>query len=350
MDNLYDPHIDTIPITYTNDGNDGPVSSGGSCDIDETTFEPGMPIMDLQEEHTSIAISTAFNAYMDIDIGGSDMILVSKDAVHFFVQRSRLLDASNNQFASLINPYFYGPLQIPRETLQLTEDALTLNVVLHIIYHISFRLYSPPLEVLLQAVKTLGKYGIALDLYLCPGTFLFDDIVLQMPRQPLEVYIVAAEYDLFELARAASGCLLSISPLSISKPTLLRLNSEYMSMLYNMHISRANVLQRIVSRQPDEHEPTSRCGLREYQMMKVAWSATTSHFVLGARPDVSAALIRNTLESFKYSLPCTQCQQCVQRRINEVLLKWTITPRTICRNWRDFFIALPPKDLQQGST
>lgn len=42
--------------------------------------------------------------------------------------------------------------------------------------------------------------------------------------------------------------------------------------------------------------------------------------------DVSAALIRNTLESLKFSLPCMQCQQCVQQRVNEVLQKWSLTP------------------------
>lgn len=269
-------------------------------------------------------------------------MLVSRDGVHFFVHRNRLLGASSSRFAFLLDSYVD---QATSQTIQVTEDAQTLNVMLHVIYNISFHLYSPPLEILLQAIRTFEKYGLTLDMHILPGTPLFEDIVLKTPCQPLEVYLVAAEYDLFELARAASGYLLSTSLLFLPEAAILRLNVEYLSMLYNLHKLRTMVLQHLVSQPPDGHEPKFHCGFSECQAMRSAWSVTASTFVLQANPglcpnvtlfnlntsiqlslDVSATLIRNTLQSLKFSLPCMQCQQCVQRRVNEVLLKWSITP------------------------
>lgn len=294
-------------------------------------------------EPSTFAISTTFNLQMNFSADeetDSDVVLVSRDAVHFFVHRNRLLSASSSRFAFLLDPYVD---QATSQTIQVTEDAQTLNVMLHVIYNISFHLYSPPLEILLQAIRTFEKYGLTLDMHILPGTPLFEDIVLKTPCQPLEVYLIAAEYDLFELARAASGYLLSTSLLFLPEAAILRLNVEYLSMLYNLHKLRTMVLQHLVSQPPDGHEPKFHCGFSECQAMRSAWSVTASMFVLQANPglcpnitlskmsiepsiDVSAALIRNTLESLKFSLPCMQCQQCVQRRVNEVLLKWSITP------------------------
>ncbi|KAK7692325.1 hypothetical protein QCA50_003950 [Cerrena zonata] len=356
MDYLNDSFADILTpgaadyVDFSNEvfygGDGGFISPGGSCDSNETTYELTVPTVEIPKEPTSIAMSTAFSASLNVGDGESDLVLVSKDAVHFFIRRNRLLKASSNQFAFLLDLYLDLSFQTPLHPIYLTEDAQTLNIVLHVIYNLSFRLYSPPLEILLQAVQTLGKYGVALDPHVHPGTALYDDIVLKMPYEPLEVYIIAAEHDLFELAQAASGFLLSLSLLSIPRLTSARLNSDYLTMLYNMHLSRTIVLQRLVSRQPEAHEPTSHCGFSEYQALKAAWSVAASGFVLGAGADVSAALIRNTLESLKFSLPCTQCQQCVQRRVSDVLLKWTTTPRTICRDYHDFFVVLSKQESE----
>lgn len=238
--------------------------------------------MEMPKEPSTFAMSTAFNLQMDIsEDGGTDVVLVSKDAVHFFVRRSRLLSASTNQFGFLLDPYLD---QTTQQFIPLTEDSQNLNIVLHIVYGVSFRLYSPPLELLLQTIGTLEKYGVALDTRIIPGTPLFDDIVLKMPYKPLEVYIVAAEHDLFELARAASGYLLTISLLSLPRATTLRLNVEYMAMLYNLHMSRTSVLQQLVSRPPDGHVPMFHCGFSECQAMRSAWSVAASTFILKANP------------------------------------------------------------------
>ncbi|KAK7676496.1 hypothetical protein QCA50_020570 [Cerrena zonata] len=329
--------------------NDGFIYPSGGDNMNENTSEPIIPL-ESQKESSSFSMSTAFSAYMNFGDGGPDVVLMSRDAVHFFVRRNRLLNVSNNQFALLLSPYIDSSFQTAQQPIQLTEDAQTLNIVLHILYGVSFHVYSPSLEILLQAIQTLEKYGVVLSTHLIPGTPLFDDIVLKTPYQPLEVYIVAADHDLFQLAQIASGYLLSISLLSIPRMQISRLNSDYLAMLYNLHIARTLVLQRLISRPPDEHEATFQCGFSAYQAMKSAWSVATSSFILNANPDVSAALIRNTLESLKFSLPCIRCRKCVQDRVNEILLKWSITPRTICRDTGYYFSVLSPQDSVPGIT
>ncbi|KAK7691893.1 hypothetical protein QCA50_005298 [Cerrena zonata] len=331
-DSIVDPLISADYPDFSDEvyysSNDDFIYPSGGDNMNENTSEPIIPV-ESQKEPSSFSMSTAFSAYMNFGDGEPDVVLMSRDAVHFFVRRNRLLNVSNNQFALLLSPYIDLSFQTAQQPIQLTEDAQTLNI---------------------QAIQTLEKYGIVLSTHLIPGTPLFDDIVLKTPYQPLEVYIVAAEHDLFQLAQIASGYLLSISLLSIPRMQLSRLNSDYLAMLYNLHIVRTLVLQRLISRPPDEHEATFQCGFSAYQAMKSAWSVATSSFILNANPDVSAALIRNTLESLKFSLPCIRCRKCVQDRVNEILLKWSITPRTICRDTGYYFSVLSPQDSVPGIT
>ena len=79
------------------------------------------------------------------------------------------MDASISQFGQLIYPDLNIPLHLP-------EDASTLNILIHVVYGIPFAQYNPPLETLLEVVKSLKKYGILLTSHLNPGNHLFEEI------------------------------------------------------------------------------------------------------------------------------------------------------------------------------
>jgi len=53
------------------------------------------------------------------------------------------------------------------------EDAVTLNVILHVIYGLNIQRYSPALPTLIRAINHLeDKYGVPLDRFLLPGASL----------------------------------------------------------------------------------------------------------------------------------------------------------------------------------
>lgn len=238
---------------------------------------------DAPKALSSFAMSTVFGMRTDFGDGQPDVVLLSQDAVHFFLRRARLLAVSSSQFDYFLHPYLNASFSTLRPSMPLTEDSWTLNVVFHIIYGISFRIFSPPLETLLKAVRSLQKYGIPPNSHVIPGTPIFDDIVLRMPQQPLEVYILAAENDIFELARIASGYLLNLEVHSLPRAATLRISPAYLSLLYNLHMLRKRVLHELILLPPDEHEPTYLCGYGEYQALVREWIYVTSPFLLDGK-------------------------------------------------------------------
>ncbi|KAK7691715.1 hypothetical protein QCA50_005115 [Cerrena zonata] len=290
--------------------------------------------------NSGISVSTAFNSSSEYGDGPSDVTLVSNDAVHFLVHRSRLLKASKS----------FGPLLAPDlDMLRLPEDANTLNVVVHVIYNIPFIQYTPTLDILLQVVKALKKYEIPLKSFLNPGTPLFDGLINKLPAMPLEVYLVAAENDLFELACEASKQLLSFLLTILTDEDVQRMGSIYLRMIFTLQTERLFVLRRLVANPPTAHAPTTTCGAGEYGRLKSAWSSASVNFVLDGKPDVSVVLLYKTLDAAKTDLPCTDCQQCVTQRVQEIVVRWSLTPKTIRMDVQDFFAVLPPALRYSGS-
>lgn len=295
----------------------------------------------------AVAMSTAFSASSDYGDGSWDLVLVSRDAVHFYVRLSRLLDASSSCFSSLLLPFFGQNGRVTHPCINLPEDLHVLDVVLHVIYGIPLEQPAAALETLLDATKALHKYGIPLDKHLVPGQMLFEEIALQTYQGALEVYAVAAEYDLFELASKASEHLLDLPLLYLPKEMISRLGSAYLHMLYSLHLSRVYLLQRILSHSPQGHEPTAFCGPVEYRTLRSAWYDVISDFTSLASPGmshqwtirvgelhktiipfigVSATQLRVALSPLVSTLTCAECQKIVQQRINEVVLRWSRTP------------------------
>lgn len=244
------------------------------------------------EPTTIVSMSTAFNASSDFGDGTPDMTLISKDAVHFYVRRDRLLSASDSSFDHLLPSL---PSGADQPSLLLEEDANTLNIVLHNIYNIPFRHYSPSLEVFLEAIKTLKKYGISLESRLAPGSPLYEELVGKIPFAPIEVYAIAAENSQFPLASEASAYLLSYPLVSISEEMATRIGPVYLLMLFTLQTQRLHVLQCLVTLPPREHEPTLMCGWTDFQCLKTAWSLACASFIFNATAGSYATFVPNSL-------------------------------------------------------
>lgn len=101
---------------------------------------------------------------------------------------------------------------------------------------------------------------------------------------PLEVYTIAAENDLFELACEASKHLLSFEVSSVTDDIALRLGPMYLCMLFNLVTERTYVLQHLIIQPPAQHGPTALCGSNEYHDLQLEWSKVTSTLILSGSP------------------------------------------------------------------
>lgn len=215
------------------------------------------------------------------------MILISSDAVHFYVHFSRLLNASTSYFDSLLLPFLDQDVRVAPPCIKLSEDVHVLDIILRVIYSIAFLQPAAVLGTLLNAIEALHKYGIPLDTHAIPGTILFDGIAAQTHQNALEVYALAAKHDLFEMACNASEHLLRLPLVFLSDEMISQLGTAYLHMLYSLHLGRVYLLQRILASPPQCHESTPLCGPSQRQILQSAWHKVIHRFTNLANPGKS---------------------------------------------------------------
>lgn len=230
-----------------------------------------------EEDETFVSISTSF--YPGAHSATTDIVLSSSDFVLFYVNSSVLLDASQYAFGSVIC------LADHRDSvIHIPESAITLNIILHIIYEISCAQHSPPFDAVIYAVNQLPQYGF--DLRLCiPSTSPFHGYLLSFaPLFPLELYALAGHYGLNQLAASTSPHLLSYPLANISDKMAERMGAIYLKRLMCLHVKRLNALKNIVLRPPEPHAPTKKCNFKDQSYLSGAWALVAAYLAWDARP------------------------------------------------------------------
>ncbi|KAK0474769.1 hypothetical protein IW261DRAFT_1496990 [Armillaria novae-zelandiae] len=215
------------------------------------------------------------------DIISSDIILISSDNVQFHVHLHVLYDASSNGFASLLPVTTQGS-GIP--VLNIPEQSDILNIILKTIYGNPIVDYRPAFEVLVTAVDLLERYGIQPQRYVRPTQPLFELIRFHIPRHPFDIYVLAAHYDLFQLAEAASFYLLSTALDTITEAQSMRMGAGYLKRLYDLHSRRIDALKSILIRSPEPHPPTPTCSLSDQNGVSRAWALSAAYLLWDAQP------------------------------------------------------------------
>lgn len=303
-------------------------SAHGSC-TQEVATPVGTPAKEA-ESHLSVSVSTAFQPGKEVDQCLPDLILVSSDNVFFHAHSQILLPTSDNAFGGLLLPHLESLKQPSTYPLiSMPENANMVNVVLHTIYGMSCQQYNPPLHTLLEAVGILRKYGIPLDRYIASTTPLFDHILAQAPRRPLDAFMTAAEYQLHVLAVAISTHLISYDLSSITDDQARHMGAVYLKRLFDFHQRRVDTIKKLVLTPPEQHPPTVDCGFVDQKKLTRAWALAAASLTWDAKADMSSSLIQASLGSLTSQLSCSLCQGELNKRIKDIVLQWSLTPRTI---------------------
>ena len=231
----------------------------------------------------TVSVSTAFHSTSQHDPYPPDITIRSFDRVFFHVHRHRLINASNNGFNSLlVGPGLTQAKPVP--IIPVSETADVVNVLLHTIYCISCGQYNPSVAVLIATITALKKYGVSLRDHINPNTPLFPILTAQAAFHGIELYMVAAENDLQDIAVAVSAHLLSFHLPTVTDEMAARMGPIYLKRLFFLHINRTQVLQKLMLTPPAAHPPTFECGMDEQQRLMRAWALACASLAWDARP------------------------------------------------------------------
>lgn len=251
------------------------------------------PVVDACEpEPTLVSVSTTFFPGAGLEPLPEDLVIISSDSVFFYVHSHKLLASSHSGFDGILRQHIKRDRSglDPDQVLSLHEHSAVLNVLLHTLYSMSVSHYSPTHENIADAASAMARYGIPLKVYIAPSTPLFSLILANAAHSPLEMYAIAASFDLYELAASISVHLLSLPLYSVTDEMAARIGPVYLKRLVFLHLGRIDALKRLLVSPPNPHEPTYECDSSDQKRVTRAWALASAYLAWDARPGKTPVL------------------------------------------------------------
>jgi hypothetical protein len=104
------------------------------------------------------------------------------------------------------------------------------------------------------------------------------------PRYPLDIYTLAAQFELHDLAVPTSTYLLSYPLSYISDEMAARMGPIYLKYLASLYLGRLQALKSILLLPPYPHPPSLECGLDDQKQLTSAWVLVSGGLVWDAKP------------------------------------------------------------------
>ena len=276
-------------------------------------------------------------------------MLLSNDSVFFYVHAARILKASENGFNHIIPPPAHQDQDQFGPMFSVPESSVVLNILLHTIYNLSCAHYAPSFFALESAVTALKTYGVPLHSCIANSTHLYTLLMSHAPLCPLELYVLAASNDLYDLAVATSSHLLSFTLASLTDGMAERMGPVYLKRLFFLHFGRADALKRLLLSPPHPHPPTQWCDFTEQKKLTRAWALASAYLAWDARPgqsidypfqrfrflmlfltDLSASTMESALNPLGEHLVCDLCRDALESRIRNLMDSWSVVKVRMC--------------------
>ncbi|KAF5388260.1 hypothetical protein D9615_000363 [Tricholomella constricta] len=270
-----------------------------------------------------VSVSTTFYPGAHHQSLSPDAVLLSSDHVFFYVHSHILLRASDNDFHSLLPPppsssKHHDPI------VDVPESSAVLNIILHTIYDMSCAHYSPSFSHLCTSVKRLPYYGVHPKSCFTPTTPLYTLLLSHAPLYPLEIYTLAASFDLYDLAVSTSSHLLSFPLSSLTDEMAEAIGPVYLKRLFFLHFGRTDALKRVLLPPPHPHPPTDSCDFSDQKRLTRAWALASAYLAWDARPDLSTCSMELALRPLAEHLACGDCKHALEDRIKNLVSQWSI--------------------------
>jgi len=277
-----------------------------------------------EEQEMMVSVSTVF--YPGANDLESDICFSSSDRVLFYVHSQIIRAACEEAFSSVLSGL---PSSDAHHTIFIDMEAAVLNVILHTLYGTSSALHSPSLETLTTAVGCMPFYNINPKKFIQPGFPLYTILLAYAPLYPIDIYSLAAQFDLKQLAVNSSSHLLSYPLSSITDEMAQRMGAIYLKRLMCLHYGRNTALRDILLVPPHPHPETKNCSFADQKGLTRAWALVSAYLAWEARSDLSTSDIQKALNPLTEQLTCEKCHQTMQKRIRDAVVEWTSVKRTI---------------------
>ncbi|KAG2008725.1 hypothetical protein CC2G_014121 [Coprinopsis cinerea AmutBmut pab1-1] len=259
-----------------------------------------------------------------------DVVFSSKDDVLFYVHSDVIKAACPEAFSSFL-PL---PSSIPGATangavIKIPEDAMTLNVILHLLYGTSCAPNSPSIDQLVHAIDSMPGYGITPSTFILPQTPLYTLLLSHVPHHPIQIYALAAHHKIEQLASQTSSHLLAFQLSNVTDEMAMRMGPVYLKRLVLLQAGRLEALKGLLLQPPGLHAPVGGCGFEEQRMVTRAWALASASLVWDARPDISTHRIQAAFMTMLKDLECQDCEASVTARLRDVMVKWSALKCTV---------------------
>ena len=241
----------------------------------------------VEQDTTVISVSTTF--FPGAELGQPcppDLILYSSDSVFFYVHSSVLVKFSKNSFNSLLPSYPVSPTSDDGAHLTITvqEDSHVLNIILRLFYMIPCVNLCPSVDVISKVISSLKRHGVTIKSFAAVDTCLYDLILSRAPLHPIELYSIAAENGLDELAVAVSPHLMSFNLATLTDRMATQMGPSYLRRLFFLHLGRNEALKRLLFTPPVLHGPSPQCDFTEQRKLTRAWALAAAYLAWDGRP------------------------------------------------------------------
>ncbi|KIY67141.1 hypothetical protein CYLTODRAFT_14835 [Cylindrobasidium torrendii FP15055 ss-10] len=249
----------------------------------------------------------------------ADCVLRAREGgVQFFVHRARLQNASANDFDGLLSR--------SSSVVEVPEKSDILMIILNAIYNLPDAKANPTLSDLELAISRMSVYGLDPRSLITPNTALFRLLYAQAPYMPLELYMVASQYELEDLACITSGHLLSLNLSTITDAMSSRMGPRYLKRLFMLHIDRIARLKEILSVPPTPHPAWRSC---DAALLQRAWAFSTTSIVKDAQPSLSPNFLTLSMKPFAEDIACPTCKDIYMRTLATAANLWSSVKATI---------------------
>lgn len=246
----------------------------------------------------------------------SNFRLISSDNVLYHVH----LEALRRYSDSMLN---LARLDETRAIASVPEKSATLSIMLHAIYDMPFSQPHPRLQTLIEAVSVFPRYGLSPKALVHAKTHIYSAILDQTPLAPFRVYLLAAEFDLEDLAIVTSAYCLSILLRDVSDETARVMGPRYLKRLFDLHLRRKRVLTRLLLVPLPLHPTNKKCTFKAQRKVTNAWRRATAPLVLSARPGMTCQSLEIAYGVAEGEVKCQKCKTAIAARLKTMVAEWT---------------------------
>lgn len=223
-----------------------------------------------------------------------------------------------------------NPLAFPvLNARQVPESSEVFNLVLHAFYDLDPAHYKPSLNHLASMLTALSQYGLSLDIPLTPGKPIYNLLSTLAYTSPLEVYTLAAEYGLEQLAVETSRHLHTIRLDTLTDEHCRKMGPIYLRRLFFLHLGRTERLKKLLS-EPPGHEPTLQCDAQDQeQRFHAVWKEGVALLCWDVNASTPTAFLRAALSPIVDRVACEECKIATKEKIRQLVIDWSLVKSTI---------------------